>query len=211
MSTVVSSQIELKLYLLRKIYGPEGLQVKIYPSLADFSSETKSVHSKMLKSGANRTTSMDVKKTNLFSNSNMRKINPDWFTAKVRMSEISGVIDSKEQNIYHVYFENGAKTKVHVHNGNQILVVTGGSGVLETFSKKGRGKENFGIKRTKTMRLSPGDIVHIKKGTLHTHGSSDKKRLFSHIAINIIPPKSKKYDTAWYESDFKTLASGIIK
>lgn len=165
----------------------------------------------MLKSAANGTAHMDVKKTNLFSNSQIRKINPNWFTAKVRMSEISGVIGSTEQNIYHVYFENGAKTKVHMHNGNQILIVTRGNGVLETFSKKGNGKENFGIKRTKTMRLNLGDIAYIKKGTLHTHGSSDKKRLFSHIAINIIPPKSKKYDTTWYESDFKTFASSLIK
>ena len=154
---------------------------------------------------------MDVKKVNLFSNSKIRKINPDWFTAKVHMAEISDVIGSKEQNIYHVYFENGAKTKLHVHDGNQILIVTRGNGVLETFSKRGRGKENFGIRRTKKIALNLGDVAYIKKGTLHTHGSADKKRLFSHIAINILPPKNKKYSTTWYESDFKTLAGNIIK
>ncbi|TBR08677.1 MAG: cupin [Candidatus Nitrosotenuis sp.] len=154
---------------------------------------------------------MDVKKANLFSNSKTRKINPNWFTAKVHMTEISGIIDSKEQNIYHVYFENGAKTKVHVHDGNQILIVTKGIGVLETFAKKGNGKDNFGIKRTKKISLNLGDVAYIKKGTLHTHGSADKKRLFSHIAINILPAKGKKYKTTWYESDFKTLARNIIK
>ncbi|TBR25958.1 MAG: cupin [Candidatus Nitrosotenuis sp.] len=154
---------------------------------------------------------MGVKKANLFSNSKIRKINPNWFTAKVRMTEISGIIDSKEQNIYHVYFENGAKTKVHMHNGNQMLIVTKGSGVLETFSKKGNRKDHFGIKRTKRISLNLGDVAYIPKGTIHTHGSSDKKRLFSHIAINIIPAKNKKYQTTWYESDFKTLASNIIK
>ena len=154
---------------------------------------------------------MNIKKANLFSNSKIRKINPNWFTAKVHMAEISGIINSKEQNIYHVYFENGAKTKVHVHNGNQILIVTKGSGVLETFSKKGNKKDHFGIKRTQRISLNLGDVAYIKRGTLHTHGSSNKKRLFSHIAINIIPAKNKKYKTTWYESDFKTFASDIIK
>lgn len=94
---------------------------------------------------------MSVKKANLFSNSKTRKINPNWFTAKVHMTEISGIIDSKEQHMYHVYFENGAKTKLHTHNGNQILIVTKGRGVLETFSKTGNKKDNFGIKKPKKL------------------------------------------------------------
>lgn len=154
---------------------------------------------------------MGVKKVNLFSNSKMRKINPNWFTDKVHMTEISDVINSKEQHMYHVYFKNGAKTKAHIHNGNQILIVTKGNGVLEIFSKKENKKDHFGIKRIQKISLKPGDVTYIPKETLHTHGSSDKKNVFSHIAINIIPAKSREYKTTWYESDFKTLASGIIK
>lgn len=154
---------------------------------------------------------MSVKKVNLFSNSKIRKINPNWFTDKVHMTEISGVINSKEQHIYHVYFENGAKTKLHTHNGNQILLVTRGSGVLETFSKKGHRKRGFAIRRTQKVSLNLGDVVYIQKGTLHTHGSANKKKVFSHVAINIIPAKNKEYKTTWYESDFKTLASDVVK
>lgn len=152
-----------------------------------------------------------IKKANLFSDPRTRKINPSWFTNKVRMSDISGVIGSKEQHIYHVFFEHGAKTKIHVHNGNQILIVTKGRGVLETFAKTQHKKDNFGIKRTKKIALNPGDVVHIARGTLHTHGSADKNRLFSHIAINVIPAKNKEYRTVWYESDFKSRAGNIIK
>lgn len=126
------------------------------------------------------------------------------------MTEISGIIDSKEQHMYHVYFENGAKTKLHTHNGNQILIVTKGRGVLETFSKKGNKKDHFGIKKTQKVSLNPGDVVYIKKGTLHTHGSADKRSVFSHVAINIIPAKNKEYKTVWYESDFKTAACNIV-
>ena len=114
---------------------------------------------------------MNVKKANLFSNSKIRKINPNWFTNKVHMTEISSIINSKEQNIYHVYFENGAKTKVHIHNGNQILIVTKGKGILETFSKKGNKKDHFVIKKTQRINLILGDVVHIQKETLHVHGS----------------------------------------
>ncbi|MEK0348086.1 MAG: cupin, partial [Nitrosopumilus sp.] len=52
--------------------------------------------------------------------------------------------------------------------------------------------------------------VHIPTKILHTHGSIDKKKTFSHIAINILPRKNATYKTIWYESDFKTKVSEII-
>jgi hypothetical protein len=52
--------------------------------------------------------------------------------------------------------------------------------------------------------------VHIPAKTLHTHGSVDKKKPFSHIAINILPRKNAEYKTTWYESDFKSKVSKSI-
>jgi quercetin dioxygenase-like cupin family protein len=144
-----------------------------------------------------------MEKSNIYSSGDKRKINPDWFTDKVHMKDISSKIKSKEQDIYHVYFENGAKTKMHLHNGNQVLIVTKGIGSLEIFQKYGTSKENFKIKRTQRIQLKEGDIVHIPSNTLHTHGSTNKK-IFSHIAINILPSKNSEYKTTWYESNFKT-------
>ena len=60
-----------------------------------------------------------MEKSNIYAPGDKRMINPDWFTNKVHMKDISSKIKSKEQDIYHVYFENGAKTKMHLHNGNQ--------------------------------------------------------------------------------------------
>ena len=151
-----------------------------------------------------------MKKSNIYSSGNQRKINPDWFTGKVHMKDISAVIKSKEQEIYHVYFHNGAKTKLHNHNGNQVLVVTKGVGSLEIFRKYGTSKTNFKIKRTKKISLKEGDTVYIPAKTLHTHGSTDKKRKFSHIAINILPKKNSEYKTTWYESDFKSSVTSIV-
>ncbi|MBA0908278.1 MAG: cupin domain-containing protein [Nitrosarchaeum sp.] len=150
-----------------------------------------------------------MKKSNIYSSGDKRKINLDWFTDKVYMKDISSKIKSTNQDIYHVYFENGAKTKMHVHDGNQILIVTKGIGSLEIFKKHGASKTNFKIKKIEKINLNEGDIVHIPSNTLHTHGSI-KKSVFSHIAINILSPKSKAYKTIWYESDFKTNVTKII-
>ncbi|NDB50754.1 MAG: cupin domain-containing protein [Nitrosopumilaceae archaeon] len=150
-----------------------------------------------------------MRKSNIYTPGNRRKINPNWFTGHTYMKDISGTIQSKEQDIYHVYFKSGSKTKLHSHNGSQVLIVMQGKGKLEFFKKSGNKKEDFKIKRTESTPLNPGDIAYIPKGILHTHGSSSKK-LFSHIAINILPSKKTQFKTAWYESDFKTVATTLI-
>ena len=150
-----------------------------------------------------------MRKSNIYTSGNRRKINPNWFTGHTYMKDISSTIQSKEQDIYHVYFKSGSKTKLHSHNGSQVLIVMQGKGKLEFFKKSGNKKEDFKIKRTESIPLNPGDIAYIPKGTLHTHGSANKK-LFSHIAINIIPSKKTLFKTVWYESDFKTQTTALI-
>lgn len=151
-----------------------------------------------------------MKKANIYSPGDQRKIDPNWFTEKVHMKDVSSKIKSKEQGIYHVYFQKGAKTKLHWHNGNQVLIATKGSGSLEIFRKYGTSKTNFKIKRTEKISLKEGDTVYIPAKTLHTHGSVNKKITFSHIAINILPKKNAEYKTTWYESDFKSKVTKIV-
>ena len=151
-----------------------------------------------------------MKKSNIYSSGDQRKINSNWFTGKVHMKDVSYKIKSKEQGIYHVYFHNGAKTKLHFHSGNQILIATRGSGSLEIFRKFGTKKTNFKIKRTEKITLNEGDTVYIPAKTLHTHGSINKKKKFSHIAINILPTKNSEYKTTWFESDFKSVVTKLV-
>ena len=151
-----------------------------------------------------------MQKSNIFGSNDKRIINPDWFTSKTWMKVLSDKIKSKEQDIYHVHFEKGSRTKLHLHNGNQILIATKGKGSLEIFKRYGSTKTNFKIKRTEKIPLNEGDIVYISSKVLHTHGSVDKKKVFSHIAINILPKKNSTYKTTWYESDFKANVSKII-
>ena len=151
-----------------------------------------------------------MEKSNIFGTSDKRKVNPNWFTNKTWMKVLSEKIKSKDQDIYHVHFENGSKTKLHLHNGNQVLIATKGKGSLEIFKRYGTSKKEFTIKKIQTILLKEGDIVHIPAKTLHTHGSVDKKKEFAHIAINILPSKNAQYKTVWYESDFKNKVSNII-
>ena len=151
-----------------------------------------------------------MKKTNISGTGDKRKVNPDWFTNKTWMKVLSEKIKAKDQDIYHVHFKNGSRTKLHQHNGNQILLVVKGNGSLEIFRKYGSSKFNFKIQKTEKISLNEGDIVHIPAKTLHTHGSIDKKKEFSHLAINILPKKNTTYKTEWYESDFKTKVLKII-
>jgi len=151
-----------------------------------------------------------MKKSNIFGSGDKRKVNLNWFTNKTWMKVLSEKIKSKEQDIYHVHFERGSRTKLHAHNGSQVLIATKGKGSLEIFRRYGSSKTNFKIKRTEKIVLNEGDIVHIPSKILHTHGSIDKKKTFSHIAINILPRKNAVYKTIWYESDFKTKVSKIV-
>ena len=151
-----------------------------------------------------------MKKSNIYSPGDQRKINPGWFTGKVNMKDVSSKIKSTQQGIFHVYFHNGAKTKLHVHNGNQILVATKGEGNLEIFRKYGTSQTKFKIKPNEKINLKEGDTVFIPAKTFHTHGSVNKKKTFSHIAINILPRKNSEYKTTWYESDFKSNVSKIV-
>lgn len=134
-------------------------------------------------------------KVNIFGNTNKRSINPDWFTGNVWMKEL---INSKEQDIYHVHFPDGARTKLHSHNGSQILIATSNNGSLITYEK-----QTNKIKRVKTVKLNKGDMIYIPPKTLHTHGSTSKSEEFSHIAINNLSG-GKPYKTDWFEFDKKT-------
>ena len=151
-----------------------------------------------------------MEKTSIFGKNDKRQVNPDWFTGKTWMKVLSEKIKSVDQDVYHVHFEKGSRTKLHEHNGNQVLIAVKGKGSLEIFKKYGKNKKEFKIKKTERITLNEGDIVHIPAKVLHTHGSIDKKKEFSHIAINILPRKNAEYKTVWYESDFKSQVTKII-
>ena len=109
-----------------------------------------------------------MQKSNIKGSTDKREVNPDWFTNKTWMKVLSEKIKSKDQDIYHVHFENGSKTKLHFHNGNQVLIGIKGKGRLEIFKRYGSNKAEFKIYCVERINLNVGDIVHIPSKTLHT-------------------------------------------
>ncbi len=48
-----------------------------------------------------------MKKYSIHDKTKQLKVNPDYFTGKVILKEISSIVKSKEQKIYHVTFKKG--------------------------------------------------------------------------------------------------------
>jgi quercetin dioxygenase-like cupin family protein len=75
-----------------------------------------------------------------------------------------------------VNFGIGCTTGWHVHDCDQILVVTAGKGFAATESER--------------REITVGDVVHIKAGERHWHGASAESPL-SHITVTVPGSTSK--------------------
>jgi quercetin dioxygenase-like cupin family protein len=67
-----------------------------------------------------------------------------------------------------VNFGRGVRNKFHVHESDQILIVTAGTGIVATEQER----------RTVTV----GDVILFPKGEKHWHGATEDSE-FSHIYI----------------------------
>ena len=75
-----------------------------------------------------------------------------------------------------VNFRVGATTGWHVHDCDQILVVTAGRGVVAS--------------ETEEREITVGDVVHIKAGERHWHGAKADSPM-SHITVTTVGSTSK--------------------
>ncbi len=132
-----------------------------------------------------------------------------YFVGDVTLHDISRIIKTREQKMYMVTFQKGAKTKLHYHESGQTLIATEGSGTLEIYKKISSGKSGLKIKQLAKALLTKGDIAYIPRCTLHWHGSANKKTKFSHMAINSHTTLGREAKTVWFDSDFKTFARKI--
>lgn len=140
-------------------------------------------------------------KSSILGSDEQHELNPLWFTGQTWAKEISAGIGADKQDIYHVHFERGSRTKLHRHNGSQILIVTEGYGSLVTYDADSDSEDGrFAITAHKTTPLESGDVVFIPAHILHTHGSVDDSVTFSHIAINNHPCGAEIYITEWYNT-----------
>ena len=101
-----------------------------------------------------------------------------WTGGPVKRTRQELITDGQSENFRCnvVNFSLGATTGWHAHDSDQILVVTGGKGVVAT--------------ETEEREITVGDVVHIKAGERHWHGSKGDTPL-SHITITASGAKSK--------------------
>jgi len=93
-----------------------------------------------------------------------------WTGGSVSRTRQTVIGDGQSDNFRSsvVNFRVGATTGWHVHDCDQILVVTAGKGLAATESEQ--------------REITVGDIVHIKAGERHWHGASADSPM-SHITV----------------------------
>ena len=76
--------------------------------------------------------------------------------------------DSQNFSFGIVHFDSGSRNKFHKHSGDQILLITQGTGKVAT--------------ETETLNVTEGDVVLISAGEDHWHGAPDGTSM-AHITI----------------------------
>jgi len=78
-----------------------------------------------------------------------------------------------------VNFGKNVRNKFHVHESDQILIVTEGKGIVATEKEQ----------RTVTV----GDVIHIPAGEKHWHGATEESA-FSHIYVTKATSKTTQLE-----------------
>ena len=78
--------------------------------------------------------------------------------------------DSNNYNFGIVTFEAGSRNKFHKHGGDQILIITEGTGKIATDNQ--------------VVPVTQGDVVLIPGGENHWHGAPDQTAM-AHITITV--------------------------
>ena len=78
--------------------------------------------------------------------------------------------DSSNFNFGIVAFDAGSRNKFHIHSGDQILIITEGTGKV--------------VSDAETLTVSEGDVVLIPAGENHWHGAPDATSM-AHITITV--------------------------
>ena len=78
--------------------------------------------------------------------------------------------DSNNFNFVIVAFDAGSRNKFHKHSGDQLLIITEGTGKVATDNE--------------VLTVSEGDVVLIPAGENHWHGAPDNTSM-AHITVTV--------------------------
>jgi len=106
------------------------------------------------------------------------------FVGKVKLYNASKHLDSKELKTFFVTFFDGARTGLHYHDTEQILIAYEGVGKVTIMNGIGeRDDEKIVVKEQIVKVISDGQCVLIPPRKIHWHGADENEKKFSHIAI----------------------------
>jgi quercetin dioxygenase-like cupin family protein len=129
---------------------------------------------------------------------NIKDVMPDqsmlkYFDGRVEIRKMITDAASKEVETYLVTFEDGARTKLHYHETDQVLLATEGDGIVVLQTKVEMMDDNTAkVKMDEVHYLGQGDFVCIPAYVWHWHGAVKGKN-FAHIQIK------KPGRTVWFE------------
>jgi quercetin dioxygenase-like cupin family protein len=113
----------------------------------------------------------------------------DYAIGKVTMNKVSDMFTSKDQrrelNTYFVTFHEGARTRLHYHESDQILIAMEGEGRVEIVQRIDESDDGAArLVVEESTNFTRGETVLIPAGKLHWHGAVPGTRSkFSHIAV----------------------------
>jgi quercetin dioxygenase-like cupin family protein len=102
---------------------------------------------------------------------------PGWTGGQVSRTRQTIIGDGQSENFRCsvVNFSKGATTGWHIHDCDQILMVTSGRGMVATEKEE--------------REITVGDVVHIKAGERHWHGAKADTTM-SHITVTTVGSKA---------------------
>ncbi|MGY5149709.1 MAG: cupin domain-containing protein [Candidatus Nitrosopumilus sp. bin_68KS] len=86
------------------------------------------------------------------------------------LNRLSKNFFTNEFKSYFIKFEKGSKSKIHLHDSDQIIIGMEGIGQIEILSKIGN-QNKFEIKES--LELKKDEAVLIPSGIPHWHGATD--------------------------------------
>ena len=98
-------------------------------------------------------------------------VDPANFSGSARVERLDLPDLELDVRAYRVFFEPGARTHWHRHTGTQILIVEGGSGLVQKMGEE-------------VQVMCAGDIVVIAPGEEHWHGAAPDESM-CHLALNM--------------------------
>ncbi len=117
----------------------------------------------------------------------------NYFVGKVEVRKIIKEPESKEVEVYLVTFHDGARTKLHYHEVDQVLMATMGKGMVASQTRTEMLDANTAkVSLDEVQNMNEGDFVLIPAFTWHWHGAL-KGENFAHFQMK------KVGKTIWLE------------